>query len=313
MGGITAQPTTRHDDRPRERARRRLLRVDEPTQLGARSSRRENMSRGVAIAWGVTLHLLGLLAARAAHSESGAPSPRFAFLDASGPPLPDLPPQPTREADEYPRRAWEAFPSGGVSTPFCRGSAYGLGHCGDATTGATLGIGALYRVSPYVAVGLDASLVRFTLHGPSGGAAPRTHASFIGFLVRGYFLDRGVFDPYVETGFGQGASVARHLERATEDSGPDGTPADTRGSAAADIEVRTEFAAPAVMAGAGIDFWLAPYLRVGPALTYRFSWISMVQGCWGSTCTPVGVDERGAVGSYATVSLRATIAVGREM
>jgi hypothetical protein len=271
------------------------------------------MSRGMTMAWCITLHLLGLLGAPAAHAEPGASAgaPRFAFLDAPGPPLPDLPPQPTREADEYPRRVWEAFPSGGVSTPFCRGSAYGAGHCADATTGATLGIGGLYRVSPYIAVGFDASLVRFTLHG--AGDAPRSHASFVGLLVRGYFFDRGVFDPYVETGFGQGAAVARHVERATENGGLDGASIGAGGAAAGDIEVRTEFAAPAVMAGAGIDFWLAPYLRMGPALSYRFSWISTVQGCWGTTCTSVGVDERGAVGSYATVSVRATIALGREM
>jgi len=260
------------------------------------------MSRGVAMIGWVSLLLLGFFGTRSGHAaEPGARAPRFAFLDALPPPLPDLPPQPTREADEYPRRAWEAFPSGGVSTPFCRGSAYGLGHCGDATTGATLGIGALFRVSPYVAVGLDGSFARFTLRGASAGAAPRSHASFIGLLVRGYFFDRGMLDPYVETGFGQGASVAHHIA-GTEEQTESGS-----------TEVRTEFVAPAVMAGAGIDFWVAPYLRVGPAMTYRFSWISTVQGCQGSTCTSVGVDERGAVGSYATVSVRATIALGREM
>jgi hypothetical protein len=67
------------------------------------------------------------------------------------------------------------------------------------------------------------------------------------------------------------------------------------------------------MAGAGVDFWLAPYLRLGPALNYRFTWISHVRGCYASTCTAVGVDERGAVGSYATFSVRATVALGREM
>jgi hypothetical protein len=248
------------------------------------------MSRGFAILGFVTLLLLR---ARAAHASEPISAPGFAFLDAPLGPLPDLPPEPTREGDEYPRRVWEAFPSGGVAAPFCRGSIYGLGQCGEATSGATLGLGALYRVSPHFAVGLDASFARFTLRGASAGAAPRSHASFIGLLVRGYFFDRGMLDPYVETGVGQGASMASHVV--------DGT------------EIRTESAAPAVMAGAGIDFWVAPYLRVGPAFGYRFSWISSVQGCWASACTSVGVDERGAVGSYATVGVRATLALGREM
>jgi hypothetical protein len=249
------------------------------------------MSRGLAIALLVSFLLLGARSVRAAE-----PIPRdrrFAFLDAPRPPLPDLPPEPTREADEYPRRTWEVFPSGGVATPFCRGSAYGLGHCGDATSGAMLGVGALYRVSPYVALGLDLSFARFTPRATNAGATLQSEASFIGLLVRGYFLDRGLVDPYVETGFGQGASVARYAEGGRD--------------------VRTESAAPAFLVGAGIDFWLTSYLRLGPALTYRLSWISNVEGCWGSTCTSVGVDERGAVGSYASVSVKATIAFGREM
>jgi hypothetical protein len=38
-----------------------------------------------------------------------------------------------------------------------------------------------------------------------------------------------------------------------------------------------------------------------------------VQGCYAGTCTTYGVQDRGAVGSYATFSVRATIALGREM
>jgi hypothetical protein len=77
--------------------------------------------------------------------------------------------------------------------------------------------------------------------------------------------------------------------------------------------VRTEFGAPSFLTGAGIDFWLAPYLRVGPAFNYRFAWFSNVQGCVAATCATYGVDDRGAVGSYASFSVRATIALGREM
>lgn len=219
--------------------------------------------------------------------------PRFAFLDAPPPPLTDVPPEPTREGDEYARRVWEGFPSGGIGTPYCRGSAWGLGHCGDAATGVTVGAGLLYRVSPYVAIGLDASFARFGTRAATSGAASYSHASWIGLLVRGYFLDRGMLDPYVETGFGQAASTSGYVDAGTD--------------------MRTESAAPSVMAGAGIDFWLAPYLRVGPALSYRIAWISDVRGCYAGLCTTHGVDERGTVGSYASFSVRATVALGREM
>jgi hypothetical protein len=171
--------------------------------------------------------------------------------------------------------------------------AWGVGHCGDATAGATAGGGLLYRVSPYIAIGIDASFAQFSTRSAAPGAAPYSHASWIGLLVRGYFLDRGMLDPYVETGFGQGAAAAGYVDAGTE--------------------VRTESAAPSVMTGAGIDFWLAPYLRVGPALSYRIAWLTDVRGCYGVTCTSYAVQDRGAVASYATLSLRATIALGREM
>jgi len=248
------------------------------------------MSRAVTFRLGVTCLLLGIGSARA---EPAPRAPRFAFLDAPPPPLTELPPEPTREGDEYPRRAWEAFPSGGVGTPFCRGSAVGAGHCGDATSGAIIGAGALYRVSPHVAIGLDASFARFASRASTAGAAVYSHASWIGLLVRGYFLDRGTLDPYVETGIGQGATTSGYAETGAI--------------------VRTESAAPSIMAGAGIDFWLAPFFRLGPALSYRISWLSDVRGCYGATCSTTGVDEHGAVGSYATFSVRATVALGREM
>ncbi|HMI87232.1 MAG TPA: hypothetical protein VK550_24240 [Polyangiaceae bacterium] len=249
------------------------------------------MSRALAVLVGVTSLVLAAWPARAAPS---APlPPRFAYLDVPPPSLTELPPEPTREGDEYPRRAWEGFPSGGGGVPFCRGSAFGVGHCGDATTGATVGAGLLYRVSPYVAIGIDASFARFTSRSTTTGTAPYSHASWIGLLVRGYFLDRGMLDPYVETGFGQAAATSGYVDGTTD--------------------VRTESAAPSIMAGAGIDFWLGPYLRLGPALTYRIAWISDVRGCYAGTCTTYGVDERGTVGSYATFSLRATVALGREM
>jgi hypothetical protein len=233
------------------------------------------------------------LGTRTVRADDAAPAlPRFAYLDAPPPPLGELPPEPTREAEEYPRRIWEGFPSGGVATPFCRGSAFGLGHCGDASSGATAGAGVLYRITPYVAIGLDASLARFTSH-VTGASTAYSRASWVGLLVRGYFLDHGMFDPYVETGFGQGSAVAAYTDGSTE--------------------VRTEAASPSFLAGAGVDFWLAPYLRVGPALNYRFAWLTSVSGCVASTCTTYGVDERGAVGSYASFSVRATIALGREM
>jgi hypothetical protein len=249
------------------------------------------MPRAFAVALALSFLLLGPHAIAGADAKA-ADTQSFAFLDSPPPPLAELPPEPMREADEIPRRTWEAFPSGGAATPFCRGSAFGLGHCGDASAGPTLGVGFLYRITPHIAVGLDASLARFA---STFAGARESRATFIGLLVRGYFLDHGVLDPYVETGFGQGSAVSDYVD------------------AGSGARVRTEFAAPSFLTGAGLDVWLAPYLRLGPAFSYRFSWFSNVQGCVAATCTTYGVDDRGAVGSYASFSVRATVAFGREM
>ena len=283
-----------------------------PQLVGARL-RWGGMSRKIAFALGViSLLIVSFVSprrARAASPEPGAPAvsaspepsalpvatssaPRFAFLDSPPPRLAELPPEPSREPDEYPRRAWEVFPSGGMGTPFCRGTAFGLGRCGDASSGATLGLGALYRITPHVAFGLDASFAHFG-SGATSVTAHESLATWVGLLVRGYFLDRGALDPYVETGFGQATSVSTYRD--------------------GDVDVRTESAAPSVETGAGIDFWVAPFLRFGPAVSYRFAWISRVNGCASGICTSYGVDERGAVGSYATFSVRATVGFGREM
>jgi hypothetical protein len=175
-----------------------------------------------------------------------------------------------------------------VGAPFCRGDATGANHCGDAGSGAALGGGALYRLTPYVALGAAASFASFQ---PGGAAYSR--ANFIGFVVRGYFSDRGVVDPYVETGFGRGAFAT--------------------GYAAGEADVRSEGAGPSTMAAAGIDFWVTPYLKLGPALSYRWTWLTDLRTCAGSACQTASVSDLGAVGSYVTLGFHATFALGREM
>lgn len=218
----------------------------------------------------------------------GGPS----FLDAPPPAPAPLPPAPAREADEYPRRAWEAFPEVGLSAPFCRGDSFGLSHCGDSGTGTAMGGGALFRVTPYVGLGLEASFSSFELE-VDGAHAAYSRASWVGLLVRGYFLDRGAIDPYVETGLGRGSSSAGYSD--------------------ASGNVSVESSGPSTLAGAGVDFWMTPYLRMGPALTYRWTFLSNVRSCLGSSCETASVSDGGSVGSFVSLSFVATVALGREM
>jgi hypothetical protein len=232
------------------------------------------------------LSLLGLAASTAA--EGGTSS----FLDSPPPTPAPLPPAPARESDEYPRRAWEGFPEIGLSAPFCRGDSFGVSHCGDSGTGTALGGGALYRVSPSVGLGLEANFSSFEL-AVDGAQAAYSRASWMGLLVRGYFLDRGAVEPYVETGVGRGDSSAGYTDGVND--------------------VRIEASGPSGLAGAGVDFWVAPYLRMGPAFTYRWTFLTGVRSCVGSTCQTASVADRGAVGSFASLSFVATFAIGREM
>jgi hypothetical protein len=239
--------------------------------------------RTPAIAFG----LLGFALASRAHGDG-----RFAFLESPPPPPAPAAPLPARQGDEYARKSWEAFPQAGFGAPFCRGDALGAGHCGDNGTGGVFGGGALYRVSPYVALGAVVSFASFQLDQALGPRA-YSRASFMGLLVRGYFADQGAIDPYVETGAGRGAVAMGQSDGAGD--------------------VRSEGAGPSLVAGAGIDFWVMPYLKIGPALSYRWTWLTDVRTCDASACATARVADRGAVGSYASLSFVATLALGHEM
>jgi hypothetical protein len=213
---------------------------------------------------------------------------RFVFLDAPPPTPPPLPPDPAGEPDEHPRRTWELLPQVGAGTPFCRGNALGPGSCTAAGAGAAFGVGALYRLSPYVALGVDLNVASFRLDGSLANRA-YSQTNWFGLLVRGYFAEHGLLDPYVEMGLGRGAA----------ESG--------------DADLRVTSAGPSTMAGAGVDFWVLPYLRIGPAASYRWTWLSSVDICSAGRCATASVADGGAVGSYATLSFVATLALGQEM
>jgi hypothetical protein len=253
------------------------------------------LPRTVAVALGLSRLLLAPLACAGdgpTAAPNGAEAARFAFLEAPPPPPVPRAPAPAREGDEFARRSWEVFPQLGFAAPFCRGASLGRDHCGDSGNGTVLGGGALYRVSPYVALGAIASFASFQVDAEPGISA-HSRASFIGFMVRGYFTDRGAIDPYVETGFGRGSAST---------SSSDGF-----------VDIESESVGPSTMAGAGIDFWVTPYLRLGPALSYRFTWLTTVRTCTNALCEIASVGDRGAVGSFASLSFVATLALGREM
>jgi hypothetical protein len=235
---------------------------------------------------------LGLVSLAVAPAARADDAPNFAFLDAPPPAPAPRAPAPAREGDEFARKSWEAFPVVGFAAPFCRGPSLGAGHCGDNGHGPVFGGGALYRVSPYVALGATVSFASFQLDAAPNVAA-YSRASFMGLVVRGYFADRGSVDPYVETGIGRGTA--------------------TTGASDGTVTVESQSAGPSATVGAGIDFWVLPFLKLGPAMSYRWTWLTDVRTCAGASCETTKVSDRGAVGSFASVSLVATLALGHEM
>src|SRR4051794_12230135 len=95
---------------------------------------------------------------------------QLAYLEAPPPAPAPRAPEPARESDEYPRKSWEAFPEVSFGAPFCRGDSLGAGHCGNNGNGSALGGGALYRLTPYVALGASISFANFQLEGSPPGA-----------------------------------------------------------------------------------------------------------------------------------------------
>jgi len=143
--------------------------------------------------WGALLCALAL----SRHSLAGA-----ARVSAYAPPPPiplDAAPPPELAPLEYPRRPFELTPEFTLALP----------SCGDACEriDAGLGLAALWRPTPFIAVG--GSMNR-------SSSAPRDRAAFYGALGRVYFADRGSVEPYLELGLGAGAS---HSEAARAGGG----------------------------------------------------------------------------------------------
>jgi hypothetical protein len=246
------------------------------------------------------------LAPRAAHAE---PAPFSSFAPAASATsdaareafLSDLPPAPhprgpapLAEEDEHARRPWELEPTIGAGTPICYGASGPL--CGAEGGGLSFGASGLFRLTPYVALGVVYQRL-------GGGVDPAAFApgvsatawsDFFGAVARGYFLERGAFDPYVQAGFGRGSY---HLDWAADGA---------RFGAMSG-------AAPATEVTAGADFWIGSFAKVGASLSYFWTFLGDVRTCDPNGCSFVAADSLGAPGTELVLGVSVTFAMGREM
>jgi hypothetical protein len=134
------------------------------------------------------------------------------------------------------------------------------------------------------------------LHRDRAGAA----AYLLGLAARVYFAEEGSLDPYVQLALG-GAALATAFE---EGSGTDQQRYEETG------------AGPALQFGAGVDFYLTPLLRLGPALNSTLVFVDKIRRCHGGgegECVDVAKGAHGHVDAYATIGARLTISLGDEL
>jgi hypothetical protein len=248
-----------------------------------------------AVAWWVLVGVVALPCAEA-RAEGPVSVERFSFLDAPPPAPPPMPPAPEREASEWARKSWEVSPHLGWTSAACRSADAGTGACDGMGTGTAIGAGALYRITPYVALGAELEAIDFAFD-PSastpGASAGSSRGYFFGPVFRGYFAERGSVDPWIEIGFG-GGTIATSYELGG-----------ARHSA-------TEQGA-ATSVGAGIDFWVSPWLKLGPALSERVVLPTEVKTCRDGACSSRTVSDAGGVTRTTRLGVEVTIAFGREM
>lgn len=241
---------------------------------------------------------LALFIANEAHADAelaASPSaPAASFLDALPPAPPPLPPAPDRETAERARRNWEVVPTVGWTMPSCRPASSGGSVCQGTGAGMNAGIGGVYRITPYVGLGAEVSAAEFRFDAVAAGASSgASRAGSIGPIFRGYFLERGGVDPWVQVGFGIGLVQSRF----------DGL--------AADVDARATGAS--VSGGAGVDFWISDSVKLGPALSQHLVFPSEVRVCQKGDCASYTVREAGGVTRWLRLGVVATFAFGEEM
>lgn len=243
----------------------------------------------------VALVLMSLARIGWAESASVAPpSAPLSFIDALPPAPPPLPPAPEREPSEFARKSWELLPHVGLTTPSCQAAPYGGSACADVGSGLMIGAGGVYRITPYVALGAELAVAEFRYDAAAAGASRgASRAGQFGPIFRGYFLENGRVDPWVQVGFGMGFVGMNHI------------------SGGAEWNARATGAAAS--GAAGVDFWLTPYLKLGPSIGQQFVFPSEVRVCENGGCASYAVGEAGGITRWMRLGVNVTVALGRSM
>ena len=168
--------------------------------------------------------------------------------------------------------------------------------CSGLSAGPGLGLGALWRVSPYFAFGGAFSGVGFGSRpaATTGLSQARASGVFYGLLGRVYFFEQGLVEPYLELGLGAGSLGSSARES-------DGIRYDETASGAA------------VRVGGAVQFFVSRHVRLGPAVTWTRFELTHVRRCDGSDCIALDQSEYGHGNGFTSLSVRLTILLGPEL
>jgi len=217
-----------------------------------------------------------------ARAEHAPPPP----IVQGAPPAPELP------APEYARRPFELTAELLLGLPNCAiGSSYNQ-RCDGIAAGPGFGATALWRPSPYFALGGTVSALSFGFRPTQGAGLSQGSADghFWGLLTRLYFFDQGSFEPYLELGMGSAGVATRAQE--------------------ADAEYEENSAGLAFRVGGGLEFYLGRHVRLGPAFDWTRFNVGQMRRCGQSRCVDLDRASYGHGIGFSSVSLRLSVLLG---
>ncbi len=229
---------------------------------------------------------------------TAAPPPAKASYPPGGAPGEVPPPLPPPTPLGIGRRPVQLVPGLGVAIPLCLAGTQSSDRCQGVKPGIGIGFSAFWRVNPYFAWGGGLDIMGYRYQPPARLDLTNTNAAgvFLGLLGRGYFLDHGALDPYVELGLGGGALGTSHDEQGTRYS--------------------ETGAGPAVRLGGGFDFFLGRRIKLGPALSYTRVFIDKIRRCDtnnNNNCVDLSKTTNGQLGAFVLVYAHMTIVLGDEL
>ncbi len=207
-------------------------------------------------------------------------------------PPPQALPRPVVGRQEHPRRPLELVIKGGTLIPICRAESESNERCGGLQPFAHGGLLALWRVHPHFAWGggLDRASFRYA---PPQRFDWRAGTWFAGLAGRVHGRNEGALDPYLQLDLGWGVVRWSFVDPAGN-------------------EIEETATGPTIRIGAGLDYFLLPHVRLGPAVTVAQGVFDRVRRC-NTTGDCASLDQRSRGRETASVILfaRLTISMGK--